>query len=112
MLEIRIMLSLDKDSIHAQTKSKDTTLVLFRADWCPYCQKFKPLFYGYDGKGEVRLAEAVINEDEDPMWDEFNVMVVPTLVAFRSGKEIARRNGKPAKGLTKEDLDSILSEIS
>lgn len=106
------MQSLDKDSIHVQMKARDATLVLFRADWCPYCRKFKPVFDGYEGKVKVRMAEAVINDDENPMWDEFNVMVVPSLVAFRSGKEIARRNGKPARGLSQEDLDSILEEIS
>ena len=106
------MQSLDKDSIHVQMKARDATLVLFRADWCPYCRKFKPVFDSYEGKVKVRMAEAVINDDENPMWDEFNVMVVPSLVAFRSGKEIARRNGKPARGLSQEDLDSILEEIS
>ncbi len=99
----------DKDIVQ---KTGDKTLVLFRADWCPFCRRFKPVFDSYERKTTIQLAEAVINEDEDPLWDKYSIKVVPTLIAFRNGKPIARKDGKAGIGLSREDVDSLLREIS
>jgi thioredoxin 1 len=99
----------DKDIVRM---TEDKTMVLFRADWCPFCRRFKPIFDSYERKTTIKLAEAVINEDEDPLWDRYNIKVVPTLVAFRNGKPVARRDGKAGIGLEREDMDSLLKEIS
>jgi thioredoxin 1 len=104
------MISVDAKNIEKETKDK--TIVMLRADWCPFCRKFKPDFESYEGKVEVKLAEAVVNEDDDPLWDKYDVKVVPTLIAFKGGKEIARRNGKAMIGLSKNDMDSLLKEVA
>ena len=104
------MLTLTDKNMAQMTENK--TLVLFRADWCPFCRRFKPVFDSYERKTTVQLAEAVINEDEDPLWDKYSIKVVPTLVAFRNGKPIARRDGKAGIGLGRDDIDSLLKEIS
>jgi thioredoxin-like negative regulator of GroEL len=110
------MLDLNEENMGKQLAADpwETTLVMFRADWCPFCRKFWPVFESYEsaaGRAGIRLAEALVNEDENPMWDRFRIEAVPTLVAFRGRKEMARRGAKPGVGLAKADLDSILKEL-
>ena len=105
------MESLTNESISAFVSSGAASLVMFRADWCPFCRKFRPVFGSYDGKAKVRMAEAVVNEDDNPMWDRFNVQVVPTLVAFKNGKEVARKDGVAGVGLNEGDLKALLAKL-
>ncbi len=104
------MIRVTEKDIAQKTKAK--TIVLFRADWCPYCRRFKPIFDSYEGKTGAALAEAVVNEDEDPLWDRYNITVVPTIVAFQNGKEVARKSGKPAMGLSKDDMEALLKQFA
>ena len=45
-----------------------------------------------------------ISEDEDPLWDRFGINVVPTLLVFRGGKIVARKDGALFNGLNRESL--------
>ena len=93
-------------------RTQDKIIILFRADWCPFCRKFKPLFDSYERKTTIQLAEAVIDNEDDPLWDEYNIKIVPTMIAFRNGQPIARRDGIAGMGLSRDDIDSLLKEIS
>ena len=96
------------------------SLVMFYADWCPFCQRFKPVFEQRNSemsqKSSLELYACKLNEDENPLWDKFSVKAVPTLIAFYSSREdgnqiIARRDPKMGIGLNKNDLDSIIEEV-
>ena len=56
------------------------TLVLFYADWCPYAN-FKPTFEEINSDS-IQKKAALVNEDENPLWDRFNIKAVPTMIAF------------------------------
>jgi thioredoxin 1 len=97
------------------------SLVMFYADWCPFCQRFKPFFeqqyLEMNQKSSLKLYACKLNEDENPLWDKFSVRAVPTLIAFYNGQEngnqiIARRDAKMGIGLTKNDLESIIGEVN
>jgi thioredoxin 1 len=97
------------------------SLVMFYADWCPFCQRFKPFFeqqyLEMNQKSSLKLYACKLNEDENPLWDKFSVRAVPTLIAFHNGQEngnqiIARRDAKMGIGLTKNDLESIIEEVN
>ncbi len=85
-------------------------LVLFYADWCPYCSNFKPTFKEINSEN-IQKKAALINEDENPFWDRFNIQAVPTMIAFQNGKIIARRDAKKNVGLTRSDMESIVKEL-
>lgn len=87
------------------------TVVLFYASWCPYCANFRPSFESAPF-GNVKKAEAMVDEDENPLWDRFNIQAVPSMIAFENGKIIARKDAKKGVGLTKYDLDSMIKELS
>ncbi len=104
------MMSLNGENIENNTREK--TIVLFRADWSRHSREFKPEFDSYDSRVRVKLAEAVINEDENRLWGMYKITEVPTIIAFEKGKEIARVNGRHSSGLLNKDMDSLLKIIA
>src|SRR5712692_11966433 len=91
-------------------------LVMFYADWCPFCQGFKPLFESVAVKSSstttsYKMYGAKVNDDDNPLWDRFSINAVPTIIAFDKGNIISRRDAKMSAGLIESDLDSILKEI-
>ena len=90
--------------------SNKKTLVLFYASWCPYCANFKPTFES-SKTGSIDKIGTLVDEDENPLWDRFNIQAVPTMIAFENGKIIARRDAKKHVGLTKSDMDSLVKEL-
>ncbi|MDE1825857.1 MAG: thioredoxin family protein [Candidatus Micrarchaeota archaeon] len=102
---------LDEKSIHTAIGSTRQKMVLFFADWCPFCRKFRPIFKRYESSSGLWFAEAKINEDSNPMWDEFKIDYIPTVIAFKSGKIIARKDAVPKVGLSEEDLKGIIAKV-
>ncbi|GIU71492.1 MAG: hypothetical protein KatS3mg003_0971 [Candidatus Nitrosocaldaceae archaeon] len=90
---------------------KDKAVVLFYADWCPYCAAFKPIFDSYNIDG-FKLVKVKINEDDNPLWDRFDIMRIPTVIVFKDGKVISRRDAKSGIGLSKSDMDSLVKELN
>jgi len=87
------------------------TLVLFYADWCPYCANFKPTFEEINSE-KIQKKAALVNEDENPLWDRFNIQAIPTMIAFQNGTILARRDAKKGIGLTRNDMESIVKELN
>lgn len=85
-------------------------LVLFHATWCPYCRAFAPVYQeaGVAATDWVAV-EAVLDEDDNPLWDEFGIDVVPTLILFEEGRPARRVDAHHGIGLTKGDLTRILA---
>ena len=63
-------------------------LVMFYTDWCPFCQKFKRTFEAFAStyNDNINLCAAMINDDDNPLWNRFSINTVPTLVAFNKSK--------------------------
>jgi len=91
--------------------SNKKSVVLFYATWCPYCANFKPTFESAKIEKANKFG-SIIDEDENPLWDRFNIQAVPTMIVFDNGKVVLRKDAKKSVGLTKSDMDSIVSELS
>lgn len=100
-----------EDFVPKIVESKGKYLVLFYADWCPFCAKFKPIFEKYEGKLPYKIIGAKVNEDENPLWDMFRIESIPTLIAFDNGEIVARRDAAKGVGLTNTDMESIIDEL-
>jgi thioredoxin 1 len=105
------MENIEPDQFDKWISSMNMTIVMFYADWCPFCQKFKPFFEQKSQASKYKMVGAKINEDDNPLWDRFEISAVPTIIAFDHGKIAARRDAKMGRGLTETDLDQFLSEI-
>lgn len=96
--------------------SGEKAVVMFYADWCPFCQRFKPDFESVSPKRSksainYKLYAAKVNDDDNLLWDRFSINAVPTIIAFANGDIIARRDAKMGTGLNKSDLYSLLKEL-
>jgi thioredoxin 1 len=113
------MKHLEPSQFDTLLSSHEKALVMFYADWCPYCQKFKPMFESVAEQenkkstlNRYKMYGSKVNDDDSPLWDRFSINAVPTMIAFDDrGEIISRRDAKRGVGLNKSDLDSILKEI-
>jgi thioredoxin 1 len=92
-------------------RSPEPTLVMFTTTWCPFCRRFKPKYVEAASRADVRSVIAYIDDWENPLWDEYTIDVVPTLVLFDKGKPVVRRDGVLGRGLGERDLEDILGHV-
>jgi len=91
-------------------KSTSPVLAVFYAEWCPFCVSFLPEFEHVKSES-FQIAEVNISDEANPLWEEYKIDVVPTLVAFANGEETVRRNGRRGIGLSKKDIEDLKREL-
>jgi thioredoxin 1 len=84
-------------------------LACFFADWCPHCVRYLPAFERHPGRAGVELVQVDISDENDPLWDEFEIEVVPSLLLFKGGRLAGRVDGVLGRGLKPEDIERALS---
>ena len=78
--------------------------VVFTADWCPFCRSFLPEFSSLAGPG-FDVARVDLTDLSNPLWEQFEVEVVPTVIVFREGRITLRVDGVAGVGLGPRDVD-------
>ncbi len=92
-------------------ESPEPTVALFWATWCPFCRRFKPEFDKLAAQRPWRFASVYLDDESNPLWDDFAVEVVPTLALFRDGKLIDREDGILGYGLDRRATDAFVSRV-
>jgi thioredoxin 1 len=88
------------------------TLVVFYASWCPFCRSFLSVFESaMSRKTDPQGALVDISYEDNPLWETFKVDIVPTLVGFRDGGAIVRKDGTAGAGLGMSDLQDALRKM-
>ena len=90
---------------------KGTWVVAFVADWCPFCREFLPEFSRLARRG-FELARADVTSYESPLWEDYRIDVVPTVVVFRDGVPTFRRDGTLGRGLSDADLSAVRAALT
>lgn len=102
----------DKRTLESFLKKNKKILALFYASWCPFCRSFLPVFDRKAAKEGVNLAIRVKVDDYDnPLWDEYCIEAVPTVIFFEDGKVCIRLDGKLGRGLSEKHLNEWLERI-
>ncbi|MET0499228.1 MAG: thioredoxin TrxC [Steroidobacteraceae bacterium] len=69
-------------------------VVDFWAPWCGPCKMMAPHFTTAAERFAQRARLVKVNSDDEPnLSARFGIRGIPTLIAFRGGKEIARQSG-------------------
>jgi thiol-disulfide isomerase/thioredoxin len=107
MLEVDSKVELDK-----QVSQHRRVLTLFTASHCPYCQRFAKIFNTYVADCNVDLVVRVNMDDfNGPLWDEYNVDAVPTLMVFEEGILKSRLDAGSGVGLTENQFVDWLKSL-
>ena len=92
-------------------KNSGTIAALFYAEWFPFCRMFYSDFESAMSRGGLPWAEVDISDTEDPLWETFDVRVVPTVVIFKDGQPVFRRDGVLGRGLPRKALEETVEEM-
>ena len=94
--------------IEESLKSKPKMFVLFYASWCPFSQRFLPIFAKYAESSRPCLR--VVTDDKASLCEKYSVDFVPTVLLFEKGKVTKRLDAEPGEGLDAADLKKLLAE--
>ena len=86
-------------------------LVLFCASWCPFCREFLPFFDRTVSKHAFdKVLRLYIDDDENPLWEEYSLEVVPTVMIFVDGERTSRLDGSFGFGLSEKAFADWLNK--
>jgi len=91
--------------------SKEPTVVMFSATWCPFCRRFQADFERLASSRPWRFAAVYLDDQDNPLWDDYAVEVVPTLALFRDGTIAARQDGVLGYGIDKKMIAEFLRGV-
>ena len=98
------------DDLEQVVRGSDVpVLVDFYADWCGPCKLMAPLLddLAHTHAGDVLVAK--LDTDRNPiMGQRFHIRGIPTLIAFRHGREVAREVG----AVPRPRLDALLARAA
>jgi len=92
-------------------ESRETFLVDFWAPWCPHCRKINPAYeqIAEQYAGVLEVVKVDMDED-DSLWNELQVELIPTLRLYVDGKPVASTVAPGSKAVIDEFLSGILPE--
>jgi thioredoxin 1 len=101
-----------KQGLNEELRKHEKVLVLFYASWCPYCIRFVPIFDKKIVNFSVGNVIHVLLDDYDsPLWDDYFIEAVPTVIFFDKGKVSRRLDGKFGVGLSEKQFTFWLEEF-
>jgi thiol-disulfide isomerase/thioredoxin len=95
-----------KSYIENVLKSKEKAFVLFYASWCPFSQRFLPIFEDY-AKNNPQECMSVVIDDKPDLCEKYEIDYYPTVLLFKNGNVKRRLDATPGVGLTKKQLHDL-----
>ena len=89
-----------------QVKGKEKAYVLFYATWCPFSQRFLPIFQEYAKKNPEECLSIIV-DDNPEVCEEYAIEYYPTVIMFKKGKVHKRLDAVPHVGLSKKQLKDL-----
>ena len=84
-------------------KSKEKAFVLFYASWCPFSQRFLPIFEEYSKRNPQECISVMVDYKPD-LCEKYSIDYYPSVLVFKKGEVYKRLDATPGFGLTKKQL--------
>jgi len=102
----------DKEKLNDLLGKSEKLLILFYASWCPFCTRFVPFFDKKINASKIeKVIHVLLNDYDNPMWDDYDIEAVPTVIFFEKGKVSKRLDGRSGRGLSENQLTVWLEEF-
>ena len=102
-------IALDEASFDRYVSGDLPVVVDFWAPWCGPCRAMAPQFERAAGELEPHVRLAKLNTEEaQSLAARYGIRSIPTLIAFRNGREIARQSGAMDAGALARWVKSAL----
>jgi thioredoxin 1 len=102
----------NQQELNVELNKHKNVLALFYSSWCPFCIGFIPAF---DKKVAGICFESVIHvildDYDDPMWDDYDIPAVPTIIYFDGGKVCKRLDAQLGRGQSEAVFKKWLEEF-
>ena len=95
-----------KGSVKNEIAQKEKACVLFYATWCPFSQRFLPIFEEYSKSNPEECLSVIVDEEPD-VCEEYSIEYYPTVILFRKGKVHRRLDAEPGIGLNKKQFKDL-----
>ncbi len=87
-------------------------IALFYESYYPFCRRFLPVFYNYAQQVNSATFMSISMDDYDnPLWEEYNILAVPSVIFFENGKVSKRLDCALGVGLSEEQFCSWLVKL-
>ncbi len=97
----------DMKQLDEKLKAMDKVFVLFYASWCPYSQRFLPIYSKWAEENPQNYLKMVIDEQDD-VTDKYSIDVYPTVLYFEKGEVSKRLDGVSGAGLSGKNLTDFV----
>lgn len=87
-------------------------LVFFYAKWCPYCRAACEETDCIMDKDTYEAYSVDLSDDDNPLWDQLGIEVVPTLIGYKDGEETYRKQAARMVGLRRPDFEAADASLS
>ncbi len=102
----------NSQDLDVELKKNEKVLALFYATWCPFCVGFVPTF---DKKaanlGFEHVIHVLLDDYDNPLWDDYDVPAVPTIIYFEEGKVCKRLDAKLGRGLSEVAFKTWINDF-
>jgi thiol-disulfide isomerase/thioredoxin len=102
----------NQQDLDIELKKHKTVLALFNSSWCPFCIGFVPAFdKKVAGMGFESVIHVILDDYDDPIWDDYDVPAVPTIIYFEEGKVCKRLDAQLGRGLSESAFKKWIEEF-
>ena len=102
----------NKQDLDVQLSKSKNVLALFYSTWCPYCSRFLPIFNKHIATQPFKdIVHVILDDDDNPLWDEYDISAVPTIIYFEDGKVSDRLDARLGLGLSESWLTKWLENF-
>ena len=103
---------IDENDLTSILRDCEKVFVLFYGSWCPFCRDFLPFFEECLRKKHEKFFGVGLDDEMNPLWERYNVEVVPTVILFGGERVLKRLDGVSGVGLGERQLEEFLEGIS